>query len=246
MWKVFSETPKQLSRSANLSRLKTGKSENKLRFCGMFWPKSSKFSHLKAMAQVPHWPCARRHFTNPRHERSKRRFWKTSVLTCPFRSGQLFSLVAPELFFVVLFVKCCTRSSLKPTWTMYDGSWSRPPHAYKWGQSMSLDWPVDPIARVDQSRPSSSPADASDEQQRGSLPASIRSRWRQDTLQSPQVQQGIAGRDTCGHFSDWGLWCISWDTSCLVGSVFSSQKNRELKLIFHQDLWQHQHHLDKL
>ena len=41
---------------------------------------------------------------------------------------------------------------------------------------MSLDWPVNPFARFDQSRPSSSPEDPIDEQQLGALPASTRSR----------------------------------------------------------------------
>ena len=54
---------------------------------------------------------------------------------------------------------------------------------------MSLDWPVDPIARFDQSRPSSSPEDPNDEQQRGALPTSARSRWRQGALQPPQMLQ---------------------------------------------------------
>ena len=45
----------------------------------------------------------------------------------------------------------------------------------------------------------------------------------------PQVQHGTAGWDTCGHFSDGGLRCITWNTRGLVGSAFSSQKNRELK-----------------
>ena len=61
---------------------------------------------------------------------------------------------------------------------------------------MSLDWPLDPIARFDQSRPYSSPEGPNDEQQRGALPASTRSRWRQDALQPPQILQRIAGRDT--------------------------------------------------
>ena len=84
---------------------------------------------------------------------------------------------------------------------------------------MSLDWPQDPIARFDQSRPSSSPEDPSDEQQRGALPASARSRWRQDALQPP-ILPGIAGRDTCGPFPDGSLRCITWNTRGLVGSVF--------------------------
>ena len=107
---------------------------------------------------------------------------------------------------------------------------------------MSLDWPVDPIARIDQSRPSSSPEDPNDEHKRGALPASTRSRWRQDALRPPQVLQGIAGRDTCGHFPDGGLRCITWNTRGLVGSVFSSQKNRELEpAYFREALWQQQH-----
>ena len=61
---------------------------------------------------------------------------------------------------------------------------------------MSLDWPVNPFASFDQSRPSSSPEDPKDEQQRGALPASTRSRCWQDALQL----QGIAGWDACGHF----------------------------------------------
>ena len=40
---------------------------------------------------------------------------------------------------------------------------------------MSLDWPLDPIARFDLSGPFSSPEDPNDEQQRGALPASTRS-----------------------------------------------------------------------
>ena len=54
--------------------------------------------------------------------------------------------------------------------------------------------------------------------------------------QPPQVQHGTAGRDTCGHFFDGGLRCITWNTRGLVGSVFSSQKNRELKLKYFRKL----------
>ena len=101
---------------------------------------------------------------------------------------------------------------------------------------MSLDWPLDPIARFDQSRPSSSPEQSNDEQQRGALPASTRSRWRQGALQPPQILQGIAGRDTCGHFPDGGLRCSTWNTRGLVGSDFTSQKKRELKLKYFRKL----------
>ena len=90
---------------------------------------------------------------------------------------------------------------------------------------MSLDWPVDPYARFDQSRPSLSPEVPNDEQQQGALPASTRSRWRQNTLQPPhQVLQRIAGWDGCGHFLAGGLRCITWNTRGLIGSVFSKQK----------------------
>ena len=102
---------------------------------------------------------------------------------------------------------------------------------------MSLDWPVDPIAGSDQSSPSSSHEDPNDEHQGGALPASSHSRWRRDALQPPQVQHGTAGRDTCGHFPDGGLRCITWNTRGLVGSVFfSSQTNRELKLKYFRKL----------
>ena len=66
---------------------------------------------------------------------------------------------------------------------------------------MSLDWPVDPFARIDQSRPSLSPEVSNDEQQRGAYPASTRSRWKHNALQPPpQVLQRIAGWDGCGPF----------------------------------------------
>ena len=101
---------------------------------------------------------------------------------------------------------------------------------------MSLDWPLDRIARFDKPRPSSSPVDSIDEQQRGDLPASTRSRWRQDALQPPQAQHGTAGRDTSGHFPDGDLRCINCNTRGLAGSVFSSQKNKELKLKYFRKL----------
>ena len=68
------------------------------------------------------------------------------------------------------------------------------------------------------------------------LPASTYSRWRPDALQPPQVQHDTAGRDTCGHFPDGGLRCITWNTWGLVGSVFSLQKNREPKLKYSRKL----------
>ena len=83
-----------------------------------------------------------------------------------------------------------------------------------------LDWPVNPFARFDESRPSSSPEDPIDEQQLGALPASTRSRCWQDALQPPQVLQGIAGWMHVAIFLDGGLRCITWNTRGLVGSGF--------------------------
>ena len=97
---------------------------------------------------------------------------------------------------------------------------------------MSLEWPVDPFARFGHSRPFLLfPEVPNDDQQRGALPVSTHSRWRQNTLQAPpQVLQRIAGWNGCGRFLTGGLWCITWNTRGLIGSVFSKEKNRELKL----------------
>ena len=83
---------------------------------------------------------------------------------------------------------------------------------------MSLDWPVDPFARFDFSRSSLSPEVPSDEQQRGALPASTRSCWRQDAFQAqPQVLQRTTGWDGCGPFLSGGLRCITWNTRGHIG-----------------------------
>ena len=96
---------------------------------------------------------------------------------------------------------------------------------------MSLDWPVDPFARFHFSRYSLSPEVRNDDQQRGALPASTRSRWRQNALQPPpQALQRIAGLDGCGPLLSEGMRCVIWGTGGLVGSVFSKQKKREFKL----------------
>ena len=103
---------------------------------------------------------------------------------------------------------------------------------------MSLEWPVDPVARFDLSRPSLFLEVPRDEQQRGDLPASTRSRWRQNALQAPpQVLQRIAGWDGCGPFLTGGLQCNTWNTSGLMGSVFSKQKNRDFKLKYLKKLF---------
>ena len=94
---------------------------------------------------------------------------------------------------------------------------------------MFLEWLVAPIAGSDQPSPASSHEDPNDEHPDGGLPAPSHSRWSRDALQPRQVQHDTAGRDTCGHF-DGGLRCITWNTRGLIGSVLSSQKNRELKL----------------
>ena len=78
---------------------------------------------------------------------------------------------------------------------------------------MSLEWPVDPFARCDLSRPSLFPEVPNNDQQRGALPASTRSHWRQNALQAPpQVLQRITGWDGHGPFLAEGLQCITWNT----------------------------------
>ena len=96
---------------------------------------------------------------------------------------------------------------------------------------MSLEWPVDPFAGFDHSRCSLSPEVPSDDQRRGALPASTRSRWRQDTLQPSQVLHHIACRDTCGHFPDAGLRCITWNTKGSRWICLSSQKHWSLSYV---------------
>ena len=92
---------------------------------------------------------------------------------------------------------------------------------------MSLDWPVDPFARFDYSRSSLSPEVPSDEQQRGVLPASTRSRWRQNALQAPpQVLQRTTGWDGCGPFLSRGLRCITWNTRVSL-DLFSPNRRTE-------------------
>ena len=84
--------------------------------------------------------------------------------------------------------------------------------------------------RVSSSYPGVGSAISTGEHPGDALPASPHLRSRRDALQPPQVQQDAAGRDTCGRFPDGGLRCVTWNTGSLVGSVLSSQRNRELKL----------------
>ena len=59
---------------------------------------------------------------------------------------------------------------------------------------ISLEWPVDPFAEFDQSRPSFSPEDPIVVQQRGDFPGFTRSFSSQDALPPPpQVLQSTAG-----------------------------------------------------
>ena len=93
---------------------------------------------------------------------------------------------------------------------------------------MSWDWLVDPFARFDLSIPSLSPEVPSDEQQRSALPASTRSRWREDALQAPpQILQSTKGWDGCGPFLSGGLRCITWNTRGLIGFFFFRNRRTE-------------------
>ena len=113
---------------------------------------------------------------------------------------------------------------------------------------MSLDWTVDPITRFDQSRPSRSPEDPNDEEQRGALSASTRSsspedpivdqqrgpfqastrsRWRQDALQPPsQVPRVLqVGMDVAISLEFCGV--LLGTPRGLVGSVlFQAEEQR--------------------
>ena len=83
---------------------------------------------------------------------------------------------------------------------------------------MSLDWHVHPFSSFDHSRSSLSPDVPSDEQQRGALPASARSRWRQNALQvPPKILQRTTGWDGCGPFLSEGMRCVTWNTRGLDG-----------------------------
>ena len=102
---------------------------------------------------------------------------------------------------------------------------------------MFLVWPVSPFDRIENSCPSL-PSDApSDGLQRMVLAALERSRWRQGARQTqPQILQRTTGWDGCGPFLSEGLWCITWNTRGLVGSVFSRVKRREYKLAYLKNL----------
>ena len=95
---VLSETPKQLSRSANPSHLKTGKSESNLRLCGECWQISSKFSSLMEMTKVQFIVPALDARSQVLSIKDRRKgVGKPVFKLAPFGSGQLFALVAPDL-----------------------------------------------------------------------------------------------------------------------------------------------------
>ena len=90
-----------------------------------------------------------------------------------------------------------------------------------------------PFGKSDPSRSSLPPEVPSGEQQLRAFPASFRSLWRQDALETqPQILQRTTGWDGCSPFLSEGMRCITWNTRGLVGSVFSRQRNREFKLKF--------------
>ena len=104
---------------------------------------------------------------------------------------------------------------------------------------MSLDWPVDPFARFDFSRSSLSHGVPSDEQQRGDLPASTRSRWRQGALHSTIS-------DITTYYKDGMDVAPSFPKACDVlpgtpgvwwDQFFSRQRNREFKLKYLEKLF---------
>ena len=92
---------------------------------------------------------------------------------------------------------------------------------------MSLDWLVDPFSKI-RFRSSLSPEVPSDEQQRGALPASTRSRWRQDALQAPpQMLQRTTGWDVCSPFLSEGMRCVTWNTRGLRWICFLQTRRTE-------------------
>ena len=95
---VHSASPKQLSRSANPSHLKNGRSESILRLCGECWPNSSKFSSLMEMTKVP--LLSQRSTLRSQVLRIKDRrngVGKPVFKLAPFGNGQVFTLTAPDL-----------------------------------------------------------------------------------------------------------------------------------------------------
>ena len=140
----------------------------------------------------------------------------------------------------------CRRISQRriSSWLASRRSRSRPPHAYKWGPCPCIGQWIRLQDLINPASLSPSREDPNDEHPEDALPAPSHVRWRRDALQPPQVQHGIGGRDTCGHFSDGGLRCITWNTRGLVGSVFSSQKKQGAQTqIFQEAPWQQQHHM---
>ena len=134
----------------------------------------------------------------------------SSVLPCSFRPTNPYWCRRPQsakdidlICFKTFPIKAATCSHIGP---------------------MTLDWPVDPFARFDHFRSSLSREVPSDDHQRDALPASTRSRWKQNTIQAPpQVLQRITGCDGCGPFLSGGLRCVT-NTRGLIGSVFPHKR----------------------
>ena len=90
--------PKQISRSASPSHLKTEKLGNDFRLCGKFWKQSSKFYSLMGMTQVPSLSLGStsvHRFSAPRIVETA---WENPVFKlAPLGNGQVFALTAPDL-----------------------------------------------------------------------------------------------------------------------------------------------------
>ena len=97
---------------------------------------------------------------------------------------------------------------------------------------------MDPFARFNHSRPLLFPEVPNDDQQRGALPASTRSRWRQNALQAPhQVLQRIRGWDGYGPFLP-KVYGVLLGTPGVSLDLFSlSRKNMEFKLQYLKKLF---------
>ena len=90
-------------------------------------------------------------------------------------------------------------------------------------EPMFLEWPVALPPECEQPCPSYSHEDSNDDHLENTLPAPPHSRWRRDALQPHQIQHDTAGQDTCGHFPEEGLRCMTWNTGGLVGSGDQTQ-----------------------
>ena len=102
---------------------------------------------------------------------------------------------------------------------------------------MSLDWPIDPLARSDLSGSSLPPEVPSGEQELGALPVSTRSRWRQGALRTqPQILQRTTWSDGCG--SSLKACDVLHGTPGARQDLFSPDKGKEnLNSHISKDSW---------